>query len=695
MSAAAKVLHSGLAAKPRVLAAEYYRAEIDGLRGIAVLAVIGFHAFPDYFPGGFVGVDVFFVISGFLISSIIVRQLSRSQFTIADFYSRRIRRIFPALLVVLTACLLFGGLVLLPDELEQLGKHVGSAAIFASNFTLWFESGYFDTAAEFKPLLHLWSLGIEEQFYLLWPMLLLLLWRRPRTMQGSVALLTVASFVLCLAIGSRSSVANFYFPLSRFWELGLGCLLAVLKESPGNAGGGRVGDPSFHSVRYGRFASIGNCLLPAVGIGLIVVSMLIFDRRTAFPGWAALVPTAGAVCVIAARSDSWFQRRVMASGVLVFIGTISYPLYLWHWPVLSFGAILESATPASAVRGVAVLLSFALAWLTFILFERPVRAQRSRRVSVALAAGLAILGAAGLGMYSLRGFPERFDIDVQALSPEPRRNDLCPEEFRGRQLFNYCKSTQAAPPAVLFLGDSRAQSIYDGVADLLDGRHPLTLLARGGCPPLLGVNLHYRDQKGCMEAWQAFAQYVGEVQPRVVVLIGGGAHLLDPSEATLEKTSDFATREEALEYGLRKLITTLAKTSRVIYTRQLPHFGSSPSCFLRPIHLPGSECSPTVARSTIEATTSSFDEILHDLQDEIPELALVDSVAGLCDATKCAQQLPSGELLYIDQFHLSAAGGRHFARASGLVELIQTELAIASPGGNVSTRVATEDLPAR
>src|SRR4051812_36127322 len=209
MSAAAKALHSGLADQPRVLIAEYYRAEIDGLRGIAVLAVIGFHAFPDYVPGGFVGVDVFFVISGFLISSIILRQLSRSQFTIADFYSRRIRRIFPALLVILTACLLFGGLVLLPNELEQLGKHIGSAVLFASNFTLWFESGYFDTTAEFKPLLHLWSLGIEEQFYLLWPMLLLLLWRRPRMIRLSVALLTLGSFVLCLIVGSRSSVANF------------------------------------------------------------------------------------------------------------------------------------------------------------------------------------------------------------------------------------------------------------------------------------------------------------------------------------------------------------------------------------------------------------------------------------------------------------------------------------------------------
>jgi peptidoglycan/LPS O-acetylase OafA/YrhL len=668
MSAHAKALHSGVGAQERVLAAEHYRAELDGLRGIAVLAVIGFHAFPEYFPGGFVGVDVFFVISGFLISSIILRQLGRSQFTFADFYSRRIRRIFPALLLVLTACLLFGGLVLLPNELEQLGKHIGSAAIFISNFTLWFESGYFDTATEFKPLLHLWSLGIEEQFYLLWPLVLLLLWKRPRMIRRSVALLTLGSFVLCLWIGSRSSVANFYFPLSRFWELGLGCLLAVVKQSP-----------ALQSDRSGRFAPVADSLLPIVGVVLIGVALLLFDRKTAFPGWAALLPTAGAMCVIAARSGSWFQRRIMASGFLVFIGAISYPLYLWHWPALSFAAILEAGTPTATVRIVAISVSVALAWLTFIFFERPIRAQRAGRVTVALASGLAILGAAGFGMYALRGFPERFDVDVQALIPEPRRNELCPEEFRRHRIFNYCKSTHAAPPAVLFLGDSRAQSIYDGVADVLGSRHAVGLLARGGCPPFLSGDLHYINQQGCLEVWRSFVEYAEKVQPRVVVLVGGGVHLLDPSEATLEKSSDFTTPAEAFKHGLRELVTTLGTTSHVIYIRVLPYFETSPSCFLRPLSLPGSACSPIMPRSTLEADTRSFDNVLDELRREIPHLELVDSFDALCDAKNCAQQLPSGELLYIDHIHLSSAGGRHFARSSGLVDVIERELAATHP----------------
>jgi hypothetical protein len=177
-----------------------------------------------------------------------------------------------------------------------------------------------------------------------------------------------------------------------------------------------------------------------------------------------------------------------------------------------------------------------------------------------------------------------------------------------------------------------------------------------------------------MQVWDSFVKYVEEVKPHVVVLVGGGIHLLDPSDAKLEKTSDFATQEEAFKYGLRELIMTLGKTSRVIYIRPLPYFESAPSCFLRPIRLPGSRCSPTIQRSTLEATMVSFDRILYELRDEIPQLRLVDGMAALCDAVSCSQTLPSGELMYADHIHLSSAGGRHFAHSSGLVELLENEL---------------------
>jgi peptidoglycan/LPS O-acetylase OafA/YrhL len=242
-----------------------------------------------------------------------------------------------------------------------------------------------------KPLLHLWSLGIEEQFYLVWPMLLLLLWKRRHNIAITIALLTTASFMVSIAVGQEKQVANFYFPFSRFWELGLGCLLAVVKESPGSmtqwlkeqmrwlSNERWLSKDPAPSRRYLSLPSWAHSVLPIVGVCLIGAAIFLLDRRTTFPGWATLLPTVGAMCVIWARGDSWFQRRIVACAGLVLIGVISYPLYLWHWPLLSFAAILESGTPESSVRIAAVLLSGVLAWLTFKLFEHPIRMRRSTR----------------------------------------------------------------------------------------------------------------------------------------------------------------------------------------------------------------------------------------------------------------------------------------------------------------------------
>jgi peptidoglycan/LPS O-acetylase OafA/YrhL len=349
-----------------------YRSEVDGLRAVAVLSVVAFHAFPDYIPGGFVGVDVFFVISGYLITSILVKQHREAQFSFGDFYSRRARRILPALCVVLLACLLFGYLALLPDEFASLGRHMAAAAAFAANLSFWREAGYFAPASEFQPLLHLWSLGIEEQFYLLWPLVLAVAWRRKFNVLQVVLFLTTASFAANLVLTHIDSTAAFYFPLSRFWELGLGCALAVVTSDPNTA---RVLPPLLS--RYS----------PAVGMALIGLSAFLYDHRTPFPGIAAVVPTLGALAVLASDEDSWFRRRVLASRTLVFIGLISYPLYLWHWPILSFEAILHSGTPQPTYRVAAVLLSLLFAVLTYRFLELPIRQRRNLSTGLLLAGG--------------------------------------------------------------------------------------------------------------------------------------------------------------------------------------------------------------------------------------------------------------------------------------------------------------------
>jgi len=309
-----------------------YRPDIDGLRAVAVLSVIGFHAGVRWFPGGYAGVDIFFVISGFLITSIILRQLAEDRFSFADFYARRCKRIFPALIIVLAAVFAFGWMFLLPNEYERIGKHIVAGAGFVSNFAFWLESGYFDSAAGTKPLLHLWSLGIEEQFYLLWPPLLLWVWKRkPDALAVAIGLASISFAINVMLVSLWQATDMYFLPPIRFWELLVGSALAyahlfrreelehLLKRATAGVPGSRL-------------VSIEN-IQATIGLALIAVAVVVLDKRTLFPGWWALAPTIGAGLLISAGPRAWINRKLMANRVVVFIGLISYPLYLWHWPL--------------------------------------------------------------------------------------------------------------------------------------------------------------------------------------------------------------------------------------------------------------------------------------------------------------------------------------------------------------------------
>ena len=281
------------------------------------------------------------------------------------------------------------------------------------------------------------------------------------------------------------------------------------------------------------------------------------------------------------------------------------------------------------------------------------------------------MGGTGLFVVWSQGFPERFHVDVEAIRPEPRINSSCRERFSDRLGFNYCKSTSDARPDVLFLGDSRAQAIYDGVVSADESNRALMLLARGGCPPLLNVELHYLEQAGCGEVWSRFAEFVSESKPSVVVLIGGGNDLMDPSLSKLGSSERWrGSRQAAFKAGLRELITTLQRTSRVIYVTEVPSFATPPSCFLRPIQLPSTRCMPTVHRSEVEANAADSDRIVRELQADLPELQVVHSRSSLCGRKSCSQRFASGELVYRDEKHLSTGGGEHFVRKSGLLSLL-------------------------
>lgn len=356
-----------------------YRPDIDGLRAIAVLSVVGFHAFPGWVKGGFIGVDVFFVISGFLISGIIYENLDKGEFTLREFYARRIRRIFPALILVMVACLVFGWFALLTDEYKQLGRHIAGGASFISNFLLWQESGYFDNSAETKPLLHLWSLGIEEQFYIVWPLLLWLTWKRKFNFFAVTLAIAVGSFYLNVKGIKQDAVATFYSPITRFWELMCGGLLAwvtIYKKESLTGIKLRLDRFILSNIYRNKEVEKGRTLanLSAfTGLALLAYGFSIIAKDFYFPGVWALVPVLAALLIISAGPAAWINRQILSTKVFVWFGLISYPLYLWHWPLLSFARIIENGTPSREIRVAAVVISIVLAWLTMKLIEKPFR----------------------------------------------------------------------------------------------------------------------------------------------------------------------------------------------------------------------------------------------------------------------------------------------------------------------------------
>jgi peptidoglycan/LPS O-acetylase OafA/YrhL len=643
----------------------HYRPAVDGLRGVAVLAVLGFHAFPETVSGGYVGVDVFFVISGFLITSIIARQLMHADFSFADFYWRRVRRLFPALILVLATTLALGWFLLLPNEFKQLGKHATAAAAFLANFALWRESGYFDTAAEFKPLLHLWSLGIEEQFYLVWPAVLVVLWKRKSALLVILSILVLGSFVLSVGLSQAAPVANFYWPVSRFWELGAGCLLALVME------------------RSKRAVASGN-LLPLTGLVLILASLVAFDPTTPFPGWPALLPVTGSLLILATPGESWFQRKVLGSRPLVWTGLISYALYLWHWPLLSFLNILAAGLPPLALRWLALGLSFLLAWLTYRYIELPIRRHKELRFNLRLAAAAAIAGLAGVVVYVTGGVAQRFDADIRDLHAGPRRDALCPTRFDSKAPINYCRTTSEQPPSILFIGDSRAHAIYEVAAPLLAPANSVMLLGRGGCPPMLNVRLSGYDpnEQECQEVWETFVQYVHRTRPKVVVVIGNDSSLINDPKIHLTRmgASVDESKEAALEFGLRSLLSELTRYSRVIYLGEIPVFSTAPACFLRAFRLPSTRCHPERDRVQVERATAPYSRVLSRLQTTFPQVQLVDAIAVLCASNVCSQRPPGKPILYSDAIHLSPAGARLLVENTGLTRLISRDVTSPDSG---------------
>lgn len=382
-----------------------YRTEIDGLRAFAVLSVVAFHAFPSWLKGGFIGVDVFFVISGFLITSHILENLDKGQFSFADFFGRRIRRIFPALILVMSCSLAFGWFVLLADEYTQLGKHIASGAAFIANIIFVNESGYFDNAAETKPMLHLWSLSVEEQFYIVWPLVLWLAWKRKFNSLTITILFVVVSFYFNLRFVKSHPTETFFWPVGRFWELLSGSVLAwlllhkrdLLREFKLRIDKYLV--RIIHSKEVVIDGSTVSNVMSFLGLLLLAYGIIRINEDLTFQSTWALIPVLGTVLVIASGSKSWLNRLFLMNPIAVWFGLISYPLYLWHWPILSFLRIIEIEVPHRNARIFAVFLSIAFAWLTYKFIEKPIRFGSLKRIISPLIITIVLFFVGGFGYY--------------------------------------------------------------------------------------------------------------------------------------------------------------------------------------------------------------------------------------------------------------------------------------------------------
>lgn len=449
------------------LAHPKYRPDIDGLRAIAVLLVVGYHAFPQVIRGGFIGVDIFFVISGYLISTIIFQSPDNKGFSFSTFYARRIKRIFPSLLLVLIFCYLVGWNFLFQSEFKQLNKHIAAGTAFVYNFLSWSESGYFDSTADRKPLLHLWSLGIEEQFYIFWPLIVYLA-RRLRVSFVfsifSIFCIFFFSFALNLWYLNTDVVAAFYSPFSRFWELLIGSILAYIKLSNRLL-------PNIYFFRSDNLRS-------SIGIALIIIGIFMIDNDRMFPGWWALLPTVGTVLIISAGSLAWPNRMVLSSPMLVWFGLISFPLYLWHWPLLSFLHIATRDGAPLLARFAIILASILLAWLTYVIIEKPIRSMIFNRGTVDVPLLLLLLLMIFVGMAAFvsygrekgEGLPRTFrDLNPLSASgfdggdPGFTINDCGVTNPTEKALLPTCFRDSRDSPKFALIGDSKALALYPGL----------------------------------------------------------------------------------------------------------------------------------------------------------------------------------------------------------------------------------------
>ena len=616
-----------------------YRPDVDGLRALAVLAVVTYHAFPSALQGGFVGVDIFFVISGYLITGILWRELDAHRFSLLHFYQRRVLRIVPSLILVLATTLALGYGLLLAEELAQLGRHIAAGSTFVSNWLLWSESHYFDTSAQTKPLLHLWSLAIEEQFYLVWPLLLLALARFAR-LKASTWVLVVAILLWLwgIALVAVSPSAAFYLPVTRFAELLIGAWLATQHRQ----------GPDHWSSRQRNAWSV-------VGLLALVLALWAFRSHPSFPGaWVAL-PVLGAYAIIRSGPDAWVNRRLLSHRWMVGVGLISYPLYLWHWPLLVFPRILEGQEPTEAIRATAVGLSVLLAYLTYRWWEQPIRhSAHPKRMVAALLSALALLGLSGVFLHQHNGLPHRAAAQVQAelkgdighhtfFEWMEQHHVTCPETTLTAEVDVWeghvrCKQTRPGPVEYAIVGDSHGEHLFPGLAENLPGNTAYYFRIS----PILKDNPKYAS---------IYAHVLQTPSIHTVIL----TMFWEPRLIEIPDNQSLTEHMVALAHLFQ------AAGKRVIFTNGLPWFKVDPQVCSRVRQFQFRAAAPCVYDRPMHPT---LEKTFAELSRALPQVTIIDTYGLYCQGDRCRMN-DADAVLFRDDNHLNLLGSLRLGKIIG------------------------------
>jgi peptidoglycan/LPS O-acetylase OafA/YrhL len=657
-----------------------YRPDIDGLRAVAVGVVVAYHAFPKFLTGGFIGVDVFFVISGYLITQLILTGLRAGTFSLSEFYRRRVRRIVPALLVVMSACCLLGWLLMLPCELQSFGKSMSWSAPFLANLYFARNGGYFDKAAELNPLLHLWSLGVEEQFYLIWPVLLMLAVRRRVTLGVLVGVMATSLGISIWGTWYEPR-PSFYLPAPRMWELALGGILAVWQL--------RVLRASASSVRSslsGFWSGAHLCSL--AGLSLIVASAVFLTAHLAIPGMWVTIPTAGAALLIGAGPFTPVSLLLLGNRPMIFVGRLSYSLYLWHWPLFSYARIILGHAPAPVMATSLIIVALICSYATYRLVEVPIRYSAFGRRTVAglLAAlgSLALVGAAAAALW----IPGRLSGPPFAAWDAAAGDWYYPAETNldRPSRFGSVVVTSHRDLKAVFVGDSHIEQYWPRARRVIDAQpdaaRSAVFATNQGCPPLPRINSTWRG-KDC----RGFFDHAMELafRPDVDTVVFGafwenyfiGEYSEDDSSQQAAGVPplelDSADTRAALEQfrgtvamlvsgGRRVFIVLSNPTSRLF----VPVFPTEVRLSLHPPRRLAAN-GPLVDARPFESFVAPLSDRLRNIAARTGAI-VVDPRLTLCEGLICPSTGLDGLPLYVDSNHLRGSFARD--RASFLDEML-------------------------